>query len=96
MLILNVHFLACFLTTLSPSQCLIVNAVTFGQMPIGQVTFGLNTHLMISYWSKVSSLNTVCAHSWLNVISIIMTYRHDEIWFLNNVFHLTNLATTTI
>ena len=25
-----------------------------------------------------------------------MTCRHDEIWFLSNVFHLTNLATTTI
>ncbi len=25
-----------------------------------------------------------------------MTCRHDEIWFLMNVFHLTNLATTTI
>jgi hypothetical protein len=28
--------------------------------------------------------------------SIKMTCRHDEIWFLSNVFHLTNLATTTI
>jgi hypothetical protein len=46
--------------------------------------------------NRIQKLNGKKHYSPLLICNIIMTCRHDKIWFLNNVFHLTYLATTTI
>jgi hypothetical protein len=68
------------------------------------VTYGF-TNVTCSFttvtysFAAVTYFLTIVTYNFIKLIStliIIMTCRHDEIWFLSNVFHLTNLATTTI